>query len=183
MIFSDLGEQYYDWLHKIVCGEWEPRNLSFHRLLMYLHNRTYIPACEMDQCRAEDGVNLRYRFASECDIPYDKIDAEFHGVPCSMLEMMVALAVRIEEHIMDDSSAGNRVGQWFWNMVVSLGLAAMDDGRFHEDRADYILDRFECRDYEYNGAGGLFTVNRPTEDMRRLDIWYQLMHYLQENEF
>lgn len=21
MIFSDLGEQYYDWLHKIVCGE------------------------------------------------------------------------------------------------------------------------------------------------------------------
>ena len=96
---------------------------------------------------------------------------------------MVALAVRIEEHIMEDSSAGNRVGQWFWNMVVSLGLAAMDDGRLHEDRADYILDRFECRDYEYNGAGGLFTVNRPTEDMRRLDIWYQLMHYLQENEF
>ena len=44
MIFSDLGEQYYDWLHKIVCGEWEPRNLSLHRLLMYLHNRTYIPA-------------------------------------------------------------------------------------------------------------------------------------------
>ena len=137
----------------------------------------------MDQCRAEDGVNLRYRFASECDIPYDKIDAEFHGVPCSMLEMMVALAVRIEEHIMEDSSAGNRVGQWFWNMVVSLGLAAMDDGRFHEDRADYILDRFERRDYEYNGAGGLFTVNHPTEDMRRLDIWYQLMNYLQENEF
>ena len=99
MIFSDLGEQYYDWLHKIVCGEWKPRNLSFHRLLMYLHNRTYIPDCEMDKCRAEDGVNLRYRFASECDIPYDRIDAEFHGVPCSMLEMMVALAVRIEEHM------------------------------------------------------------------------------------
>ena len=183
MIFSDLGEQYYDWLHKIVCGEWEPRNLSFHRLLMYLHNRTYVWGCEMDQCRAEDGVNLRYRFASECDIPYDKIDSEFHDVPCSMLEMMVALAVRIEEHIMEDSSAGNRVGQWFWNMIVSLGLAAMDDSRFHEDRADYILDRFERRDYEPNGAGGLFTLNRPTEDMRRLDIWYQLMQYLQENEF
>ena len=24
MIFSDLGEQYYDWLHKIVCGESQP---------------------------------------------------------------------------------------------------------------------------------------------------------------
>ena len=129
------------------------------------------------------GYKLKKASPTIMIFPYDKIDAEFHGVPCSMLEMMVALAVRIEEHIMEDSSAGNRVGQWFWNMVVSLGLAAMDDGRFHEDRADYILDRFERRDYEYNGAGGLFTVNHPTEDMRRLDIWYQLMHYLQENEF
>ena len=127
MNFMRETEQYYDWLYKIVCGEWEPRNLSFHRLLMYLFNRDYIPACEMDVCRATDGINLRYRFASENNIPYGKIDAVFQGVPCSMLEMMVALAIRIEEHIMEDRSMGNRVGQWFWSMVVSLGLAAMDD--------------------------------------------------------
>lgn len=36
MNFMRETEQYYDWLYKIVCGEWEPRNLSFHRLLMYL---------------------------------------------------------------------------------------------------------------------------------------------------
>ena len=34
MNFMREKEQYYDWLYKIVCGEWEPRNLSFHRLLM-----------------------------------------------------------------------------------------------------------------------------------------------------
>ena len=61
MTFSKLTEQYYDWLYKIVCGEWEPRNLSFHRLLMFLYNRRFIPACEMDVCRATDGSNLRYR--------------------------------------------------------------------------------------------------------------------------
>ena len=104
MNFMRETEQYYDWLYKIVCGEWEPRNLSFHRLLMYLFNRDYIPACEMDVCRATDGINLRYRFASENNIPYGKIDAVFQGVPCSMLEMMVALAIRIEEHIMEDRS-------------------------------------------------------------------------------
>ena len=106
MNFMRETEQYYDWLYKIVCGEWEPRNLSFHRLLMYLFNRDYIPACEMDVCRATDGINLRYRFASENNIPYGKIDAVFQGVPCSMLEMMVALAIRIEEHIMEDRSMG-----------------------------------------------------------------------------
>ena len=183
MIFTKPGEQYYDWLYKIVCGEWEPRNLSFHRLLMFLYNRDYTPACEMDISRVTDGRNLRYRFATENDIPYAKIDSEFQGVPCSMLEMMVALAIRIEEHIMEDSSAGNRVGQWFWNMVVSLGLAAMDDQRFNEDRADFIINRFMDRGYQPNGAGGLFTLSYPTEDMRQLDIWYQLMAYLNENEF
>lgn len=183
MIFSNHTEQYYDWLYRTVCGEWEPRNLSFHRLLMYLFNHDYIPACEMDVCRAADGINLRYRFANENDIPYAQIQEDFNGVPCSMLEMMVALAVRIEEHIMEDVSAGNRVGQWFWNMVVSLGMAAMDDQRFDEARADYILNRFMNREYQPNGAGGLFTLAYPTEDMRQIDIWYQLMAYLNENEF
>ena len=55
MNFMRETEQYYDWLYKIVCGEWEPRNLSFHRLLMYLFNRDYIPACEMDVCSTHKG--------------------------------------------------------------------------------------------------------------------------------
>lgn len=183
MILTKMTEQYCDWLYKIVCGEWEPRNLSFHRLLMFLYNRRYIPACEMDVCRATDGINLRYRFATENDIPYAQVIDTFNGVPCSLLEMMVALALRIEEHIMEDAAAGNRVGQWFWNMVVSLGLAAMDDSRFSEERAASIINRFDHRDYQPNGAGGLFTLSYPTEDMRQLDIWYQLMAYLNENEF
>ena len=183
MNFMRETEQYYDWLYKIVCGEWEPRNLSFHRLLMYLFNRDYIPACEMDVCRATDGINLRYRFASENNIPYGKIDAVFQGVPCSMLEMMVALAIRIEEHIMEDRSMGNRVGQWFWSMLVSLGLGGMEDRKFDRYLVDATLERFLDRGYERNGEGGLFTITRTSIDMRTIDIWYQLMSWLNENEF
>lgn len=98
-----------------------------------------------------------------------------------MLEMMVGLSIRIEEHIMADSEAGNRVGQWFWGMVVSLGLAAMDDARFNEGRAQFIIDRFNQRAYQPNGVGGLFTLISPNVDMRQLDIWYQLMAYLNES--
>ena len=31
MNFMRETEQYYDWLYKIVCGEWEPRNLKIGR--------------------------------------------------------------------------------------------------------------------------------------------------------
>ena len=141
----------------------------------------FIPSCEMDASRAEDGRDLRYRFAQEKSIPYAALNSATSGMPCSMLEMMVGLSIRIEEHIMADSEAGNRVGQWFWSMVVSLGLAAMDDTRFNEGRAQFIIDRFNQRAYQPNGAGGLFTLISPNVDMRQLDIWYQLMAYLNES--
>lgn len=181
MILNDITGQYFDWLHETVCGKWEPRNLSFHRLLMFLFQQDFVPSCEMDESRAEDGCDLRYRFAQERNIPYAALNSATCGIPCSVLEMMVGLSLRIEEHIMADSEAGNRVGQWFWNMIVSLGMAAMDDARFHEGRARFIVDRFNQRAYQPNGAGGLFTLSYPKEDMRKLDIWYQLMAYLNEN--
>lgn len=45
----------------------------------------------------------------------------------------------------------------------------------------YIIDRFNQRAYQPNGAGGLFTLISPNVDMRQLDIWYQLMAYLNES--
>ena len=183
----EIEKRYFDWLYEVVCGKWEPRNLSFRRLLTFLYDTPFRPDNEMDNNRAIDGENLRWRFAAECHdipgaIPENNVSVAFHGKPCSMLEMMVALALRCEESIMEDAEAGNRVGQWFWTMIVSLGLAAMDDNRFHRSRAEFVIERFHRRDYQPNGAGGLFTLQNPKEDMRTLDIWYQMMAYLNEND-
>lgn len=166
MIYTDLAGRYFDWLYERVCGDWEPRGLSFHRLLTFLYNQNFTPSCELDGARAEDGLDLRYRFAQTQNIVYQDVQDAFAGIPCSMLEMMVALSIRIEEHILEDAASGNRVGQWFWNMVVSLGLVAMDDTRFNEERAQSVLDRFNAREYQPNGAGGLFTLMHPKEDGR-----------------
>ena len=106
MIFNDMTSQYFDWLRETVCGRWEPRNLSFHKLLAFLFQQDFIPSCEMDASRAEDGRDLRYRFAQEKSIPYAALNSATSGMPCSMLEMMVGLSIRIEEHIMADSEAG-----------------------------------------------------------------------------
>ena len=35
MIFNDMTSQYFGWLRETVCGRWEPRNLSFHKLLAF----------------------------------------------------------------------------------------------------------------------------------------------------
>lgn len=183
---NQIETRYFDWLYEIVCGKWEPRNLSFHSLLTFLYDKQFVPDNEMDCNRAVDGENLRDRFLDQQnDISAKDMRAvteTFLRKPCSMLEMMVALALRCEETIMEDADAGNRTGQWFWNMVVSLGLAAMDDNRFHQSRAEFVIERFHRRDYQPNGAGSLFTLQNPKDDMRTLDIWYQMMAYLNEND-
>lgn len=95
-----------------------------------------------------------------------------------MLEMMVALALRIEEQIMADDTEGDRTGVWFYAMIVSLGLDGYDDKHYNPVDVQEIINRFEAGEYMPSGRGGLFTVADPTVDMRNLEIWYQAMRYL-----
>ena len=79
---------------------------------------------------------------------------------------------------MDDPDVGNRMGQWFWNMIVNLGLGSMSDSRFDAEYTDNVIFRFMDRKYKRNGEGGLFTVERCKSDMRSVEIWYQMNWYL-----
>lgn len=96
------------------------------------------------------------------------ISAYLDNKTCSVLEMMIALAIRCEEHIMDDPDVGNRTGQWFWNMIVNLGLGSMNDSKFDRAYIEENVQRFLERKYSRNGAGGLFTVNHSRYDLRKL---------------
>lgn len=165
---------YFDWLCEIVCGERHTESLSFRKLLGYLHNTEFVWSVPMDENRAWDGVDLRYRFACR----RSGVEEMYLKGPCSVLEMMVALAVRCEIEIMDDPLMGDRTGQWFWGMIVNLGLGAMSDDRFDENYVREVVERFLYRDYDSDGKGGLFTVKNCDRDLRTVEIWYQLNWYL-----
>jgi hypothetical protein len=134
----------------------------------------------MDGNRAEDGIDLRYRFGYEQGYDSQTISTFLDNRPCSVLEMLIALAIRCEEHIMDDPDIGNRTGQWFWNMIINLGLGFMDDTKFDENYVKDVISRFLYRKYKRNGEGGLFTVEHCKNDLRTVEIWYQMCWYLDE---
>ena len=175
MTQAAIKNAYFEWMYERVCGGRFPREITYYKLLSYLHDTEFIYFISKDADRAEDGKNLRYRFA------YDKgwsfVDSYLED-PCSVLEMMLALAIRCEEDIMDDSEIGDRTGQWFWNMIISLGLGSMDDDRFNIQYVEDVVIRFLNRDYEPNGRGGLFTIKNCREDLRSVSIWYQMNWYL-----
>ena len=176
MTFEDqINDDYFEWLCELINIERFSKQLTYRKLLMRLHNVEFTWFIPHDDNRADDGVQLRRRYALIRD---DMRLANYILGPCSVLEMMVALAIRCEENIMDDALMGNRTGHWFWGMVHRLGLSRMTDARFDRDYVDNALARFLNREYEPNGEGGLFTIKHCMDDMRTVEIWCQLSWYL-----
>lgn len=170
----DIRDDYFNWMYDLVCGKRFAKDISYKNLLSHLHRVEFRWSIPKDEGRAGDGIDLRYRFA------YDLVDDPVKelGGPCTVLEMMVALAIRCEETIMDDPLIGDRTGQWFWGMINNLGLGAMTDDRYDEEAVDEIIDIFLDREYAPNGKGGLFKIRGCDEDLRDVEIWYQLCWYL-----
>lgn len=171
----ELNEAYFDWMCQLVCSaETNP----YQRLLRHLHNIEFTYILEMDGNRAADGEDLRYRFGYEMNYDRRMIASYLDDRPCSVLEMMVALAFRCEEDIMANPDKGDRTGVWFWTMIESLGLSEMTDYQFDAIFVDSVIKCFLERKYQQNGKGGLFTVNRRGRDLRNVEIWYQMNWYL-----
>lgn len=171
-----INDEYFEWLLNLVCGKRFPKSISYRKLLTRLHLVEFTYTIPNDANRVEDGIDLRYRFSVECN----NEDARYLSDPCSVLEVMVALAIRCEEQFMDDPDVGDRTGQWFWGMVTSLGLGHMTDDCFDGELTDDILHKFLYREYASDGKGGLFTIRHCPHDVRELELWYQLCWYLND---
>lgn len=176
MTFKDrINDDYFEWLCEVVDSKRFSKHVSYRKLLMHLHNIEFTWFIPYDDNRADDGIMLRRKYALA---RHDEELSDYISGPCSVLEMMAALAIRCEESIMDDTLFGNRTGQWFWGMIHNLGLSPMNDSNFDAEFVDNVIARFLNREYEPDGKGGLFTIKNCDHDLRTVEIWRQLSWYL-----
>ena len=175
MTKDELINEYFRWMYQLV----KPSRGSYTILLCQLYDIDFYNLIDMDADRAEDGINLRYRFGYENGYESAMIASYLDDRPCSVLEMMVALSMKMEEQIMDDPDIGDRTSVWFWKMIDNLGLGTMHDGIIDTDHVERIIFRFLDRDYKRDGTGGLFKVHGHG-DLRNVEIWYQMLWYLND---
>ena len=164
---------YFEWLlEQVDCPE------NYRILMDRLYRCTFTYTLKMDANRAADGLALRDRFADEYGgLRYEDIRHD----ECSVLEMLIALACRMEDDIMHDPALGDRSPEWFWIMISNLRLDGMDDEHFEEENVENILNVFLNRTYFMNGSGGLFPLKIPKVNQRRVEIWYQMSAFMEEN--
>lgn len=178
---SDLENAYFDWLCQIVTSDNCVSRGIYRKLLTELHTVNFTYTVLMDRNRAADGLALRTRFGLDIthrDIQGANEIARHITGECSVLEMMIALVLRCEETIMDDTRFGNRTEYWFWRMINTMHLTEFTDSNF--DR-QLVAERIRCmldREYSPDGDGGLFFIPGIREDLRDVEIWTQMLWYL-----
>lgn len=169
---------YFRWL----IGKLDKHMVKkYSSLLMHLFKDTFIENQEvpMDVNRARDGIALRKRFISENEYFGDSELEIIQYEDCSWLEMLIALAERIDDQMMFDMNLGNRTDKWFWLIINQMDLSKFDEKNYVYDQIKRKLNRFIRREYENDGKNGIFKCNR---DVRKIEIWYQMMEYFNEND-
>lgn len=166
-----FAEYYSQLCDMINLPEYNVRR--YNKLFNYLYSTPFKWTVKNDVNRALDGIKLRN------DIIRDARTSDELG-PCRVLEMLIALASRCENDIMQEKSQGDRTGIWFWTMIENLGLADMTDYHYDDQYVQLTVSRFLDRRYSRNGEGSIFFINHRTEDMRRVELWYQMCWFLTE---
>lgn len=172
-----MEQDYFAWLCEIVDDK--SPIYTYDMLLLDLARTNFEIMIPNDINRCMDGVNLRYEYASENPIFFEK---DLTKEPCTVLEMLVSLARRVNYELSDnDPIEHDHTPRYFWEMIANLGLDNFDDAHYSSSDVRDILKRFLYRDYTYSGEGGLFPLRYPVRDQRDVEIWYQMNAYLQEN--
>lgn len=177
---ENMSISYLEWMYDLVRHQKYTEQNSYRQLFETLHDIEFTYTINMDVNRYNDGIDLRYRFGKVAKYRRSDVNRYLNSKPCSVLEMMVALAIRLEEHIMVDDEYGDRTGVWFWGMIENLGLIDMTDDNYIENYVRDAVQRFLDHDYGSNGEGGLFTVEYCDQDIREAEIWYQACWYLDD---
>lgn len=170
-----FASEYKAWLKRMVdpAGEYDC-------LLDLLFDLEFTWTVEFDENRAMDGIYLRNQFKVESGL-----ECPFNWVewPCSILELLLALSIKIEDTVMYSLDEGDRTAEWFWIMVDNLGISQFDDSHWSAESVSIVCDAiciFLNRSYEYDGTKGLFPLSNPKEDQRNLEIWWQMHEYFQD---
>lgn len=177
-------DNYYEWLKDFICPadmEFVPnskghRAKEYDKFIQYLFDTEFVWTIENDVNRANDGLELRWEYAD--DTNEDPMD--INTKPCSVLEMLVALCLRIERQIMGEPG-DDHPEKWFWIIIDNLGLIFETNRDFDRPFIDRKIRIWLNREYEKNGFEGIFPLNRPIHDQRKVEIWVQANEYLNEN--
>lgn len=162
---------YFRWLcDKVDCRSYD----RYEEVLEHLYRTDFYSLVPFDDNRSYDGLYLRVEYEEENGhIPRRNIEDR----PCSVLEMLIALAGRMSFILFNPSKNDDEeLASYFWLLIHNLKLLPGSKRKNKE-----TINAFLERRYERSGEGGLFPLKYPKRDQRKVELWYQMHSYIREN--
>lgn len=185
---EEYRDQYLKWLLNLAGLERSDGILLFSFLL----DMTYYWQNDYDQARAGDGRYLRYYYVDKDGIqeaidnfghPYADIVDEFvRSWPVSVIEVLLAMAIRLDKEYEYCASEGDRASLWFWIMCENLGLDLylVSNADFNINDAKMKVIKWMDGDYDKNGKGSPMALPDGLEcdkDYREMSFWEQVTYW------
>lgn len=170
---------YFDYM----LGAIDVRGRKEENICAALHDILIADECEfIDQTRGDDVLYMRQDYIEMFPEEYEENDIHQE---ISVLELLVSLAIKIEDKVMSNPIYGNRTGKWFWTMLDNLELSpefACDDMcKVDYEYVSQVCQRWLNGCFDRNGVGSPFPLRNAPEDVRHISMWRQAMLYFNEN--
>jgi len=177
-----LSDGYFRWLLGIL-GFKETAECRYLSMLSYLYSTDFKltdPVVGHDENRLSDAFELRATFSNNFT---DPVLPKIFEEPMSVLEVLTAFAMRIDDDIMYDGSL--HASKWFFIMIDNLGMTNFTDDALGLDWTiedeEQIVDIWMSRQYRGDGKGSIFPLKCPGVDQKNLEMWYQMQEWFREN--
>jgi hypothetical protein len=178
-----ISKRYFYWLCELVMHEQalEARH-GYIFLADKMHRVVFNDNVPNDRNRSADANQLRHDFLKLHGLEYGPLDvADLLFPSASVFEVLVGLAHRANE------TWERGVEEWFSQFLQNLKLTGYIDSEVEMSdifKIGQVLSKFNDRRYNADGRrGGLFPLKGAWEDQRHAELWYQLSHYIEENEY
>lgn len=177
-----MTDKYFNWLVNKVGGS-NGMTFALYRLTLQEFRQADCDDGTIwanDIARCSDALSLREQYintaAEEKEIP------ELETLFVSVLEVLIAFALRIENDIMYRPGE-ERVTRWFWEFIENLriDITNSDWTEANEIHVDRTISRFINRCYDINGeCGGIFVADMDAvypNDYSKMPLWTQMQSY------
>lgn len=176
---------YVKHLYSLIQKKGAPSYIYLSRLL---HTIPFEWSVRNDDNRIADALEIRNSYIEETGIS----KSIFKDEDVSVLEILVGIIFRMM-YVMYGETRGVTPSKLFVELLSNLKLTDYSDLTFLQTKRPAVIRRDVCtkvdkmlfRRYTKSGLGGLFPLkrisNRTKLDLRKVELWYQMMHYLEEN--
>ena len=168
---------YLEWL-KGYKTNLDPDN-TYNLLFRDIHKRLFVSFIDYDINRVYEALELRNEYINE-----GNLDPALPENEITMLELIISLADRCVSLGYQDVDERS-IYDWFWTLLKNVGLNLMTDELYDafggSTVVDDTLERIINRTYKRNGLFGFFPLKYTRKDQRKIELWYQMNEYIEEN--